>query len=552
MPKRPCPGTAATRELGSSAAAAGADLASAERPLVVVIAGPTGVGKSKVGAELCRPANAGRLLARVAPASATPAAAVGHIVSADSVQAYRGVQVGANKPTAEERADCPHHLIDVVGSDAAAYNAADWMRDATYAVGELYGEGMRPGGHYDASEGEDEHEDSEVLASRRRRQEDIGRGISDVAGDAPVVPVVVGGTMMYLQWLVHGRPDASRPTEEALSKAKVDVASFQAMDGIGGEEERKEDDEQATGEAEDKAKSPGWDAAVAHARSLGLPFRERVSTLCGKDWYRLRRILEVAYTLGEEATESQLEAVYSGERYGGLGTRGYDVRCFFLCPSDRLKHAEVIDRRCEDMIMRGLLAETAELSLAGELPDNGQPARAIGYRQTLDYLRRSNATAQDEDSFNEFMDKFTTATRQYAKKQSSWFRKDSEFMFIPISLSKPSRERVQEATETIMKMCALSRTEFDAELYSECPNVNTLEGGKVKKGKKEVSYEGLSLSARTKLENERQGKSMKFYRGDKRYQLVADTPELKAAMAEADISTQKIQNIKDMQFINNM
>ena len=107
--------------------------------------------------------------------------------------------------------------------------------------------------------------------------------------------------MMYLQWLVHGRPDASRPTEEALSKAKVDVASFQAMDGIGGEEERKEDDEQATGEAEDKAKSPGWDAAVAHARSLGLPFRERVSTLCGRDWYRLRRIHRTCSQLQEIA-----------------------------------------------------------------------------------------------------------------------------------------------------------------------------------------------------------------------------------------------------------
>ena len=78
--------------------------------LVVVIAGPTGVGKSEIAAKLCTECQ-------------------GMIVSADSVQVYRGVQIGANKPTKEERAEVPHLLVDMVDA-SDQYNAADWRRDA--------------------------------------------------------------------------------------------------------------------------------------------------------------------------------------------------------------------------------------------------------------------------------------------------------------------------------------------------------------------------------------------------------------------------------------
>ena len=81
-----------------------------QRPLVVVIAGPTASGKSDVAAEICDV-----------------------IISADSVQAYRGVDIGANKPTAAERQRTPHLLVDV--ADAAMhYNAASWTRDALFCI----------------------------------------------------------------------------------------------------------------------------------------------------------------------------------------------------------------------------------------------------------------------------------------------------------------------------------------------------------------------------------------------------------------------------------
>ena len=85
-----------------------------QRPQILIIAGPTGVGKSDVAAILCQEKH-------------------GMIVSADSVQTYRGVQIGANKPSLEERQETPHFLIDVVNANET-YNAAEWRTDALYTM----------------------------------------------------------------------------------------------------------------------------------------------------------------------------------------------------------------------------------------------------------------------------------------------------------------------------------------------------------------------------------------------------------------------------------
>ena len=87
-------------------------------PIVVVIAGPTAAGKSDVAAQLCVQQK-------------------GMIVSADSVQAYRGVQIGANKPSLEERKETPHILIDVA-DHVENYNAAEWREDAIYCIRTLF------------------------------------------------------------------------------------------------------------------------------------------------------------------------------------------------------------------------------------------------------------------------------------------------------------------------------------------------------------------------------------------------------------------------------
>lgn len=472
------------------------------KPLVIIIGGPTGVGKSSVAARLCSTEWATQIVNEHRKNNQMYTEltnARGHIISADSVQAYQGVQIGANKPTPKEREETPHHLIDIVDSDSVfQYNAANWMHDALYVLHNLTNIG-------------DISNDEELLDNETKvRKSRIDRFLLQSKGDNDqVLPIVVGGTMMYLQWLVYGKPDVMKPSQEAIEKAENTVRLFQ-----------------------DQGDETGWNAAVQHVSSLGRIFSERISKLPGRDWYRLRRTLEVAYTVSDDSQkEEKLKELFNGQREGGLHESSmYDVRCFFLCPDDRMAHTEIVDSRCEDMLSAGLLKETAELYLSGQLPEQGQQARAIGYRQTLAYLKRKQFSATDNEAFEAYLDDFKTATRRYAKKQMQWFRKDETFIFIPVPLLEHSESRVETVAKYIKNFCTMSRTDFEKELLP------IHEGSKRKKGESEMNVEEMSLSTRIKHINEKQGKSMKFYQG-KRHKLFEGSREYDEVLKEADICT---------------
>lgn len=91
---------------------------------LVILAGPTGVGKTGLALELAERLNA-------------------EIVSADSMQIYRFMDIGTAKPTPEERARVPHHLIDIRNPDED-YSAADYARDATSAIRDIHARGKLP------------------------------------------------------------------------------------------------------------------------------------------------------------------------------------------------------------------------------------------------------------------------------------------------------------------------------------------------------------------------------------------------------------------------
>jgi tRNA dimethylallyltransferase len=448
--------------------------------LVIIIAGPTGVGKSDVAAKICSTNR-------------------GMIVSADSVQAYRGVQIGANKPSPAERLETPHLLVDMVDANEQ-YNAAEWRRDALSCVDILL--------QRDTDAGEEV-----VNPKLTQLKKDIAdaKQIKGFPDDEPVRPVVVGGTMMYLQWLVHGQPDATQPTEEAIQKAQAAIEVFQANDG--------------------------WEKATAHVSSLHPTFATRVQKLCGKDWYRLRRTMEIAYTVLDTTTTSRndddkstIESLFSGEREGGLDSFGYDVRCFFLCPSDRMEHTAIVDQRCEEMILRGLFQETTDLQVANLMPD--MATKAIGYRQVLDYLQRPDAKDNDADAFDAFLNDFSTATRRYAKKQMAWFRKDKAFAFVPVSLQDTKTDRVEMTAKQIQELCQLSRSDYEAAL--ETTTTTAVDSGKV------------PLSYATRLANEAQGKKMKFYQFQ-RYKLKKGSTEYESTLQHSDECTARIQEYQAQQ-----
>jgi tRNA dimethylallyltransferase len=530
------------------------------RPLVIVLAGPTAVGKSDVAAELCSSEMATDIIFHHQQVQShqnenARLKTRGHVVSADSVQVYRGVDIGANKPSAEERKRTPHHLVDIVdppnhdiaraeqdsissATKASSYNAADWMRDAEYIIRKLTLFEL----------GDNDRRDDEIcntLDQESSTRRECINAVLDNSQDTknPILPVVVGGTMMYLQWLVHGRPDAIRPTNEAVRRATNVISSFQTnSEGTCGLSGRDTDLSNADGDA-NSADESAWLRASTYVSSLGPVFAARVSKLCGRDWYRLRRLLEVAYTISQSkmklaSSEAGCNAndentilrnltdseIYTGIRSGSLSDAGFDVRCFFLCPNERMVHFHTVDKRCEEMLMRGLLRETATLYLSGGLPEDSQVRRAIGYRQTLDYLLRKDAKMGDYAAFLSFVDDFATATRQYAKKQMQWFRKDTEFAFIPIDIECNKTDRVKKAARLIADMCQLSRRDFDAQISFN---------GHDNQGEIKNDCIQLPISAVTKIANEEQGKGMKFFIS-KREKLVLDSTELKTIVADTD------------------
>ncbi|GKY99075.1 hypothetical protein MPSEU_000863200 [Mayamaea pseudoterrestris] len=443
------------------------DSDSNNRPLVVIIAGSTGVGKSDVAALLCQRQQ-------------------GIIVSADSVQAYRHVQIGANKPTPEELQQTPHLLIDVADS-SDSYNAAEWMEDAMYVIQKL--------------QQQDVSKEIDLEDATRRRRPIIDQAIQEAKAikkyesSVPIIPVIVGGTMMYIQWLVHGRPDAPSPTAAALDKAQTVIQTYET--------------------------DQDWTGAVTHAASLHTSLKAPVGKLFANDWYRLRRILEVAYTVQEQLQgENSLGRVdlskyYSGERAGGLLSLNYDVRCFFLCPHDRMMHSRTVDERCESMLVRGLIPETCNLALSRQLPD--MAAKAIGYRQVLDYLGRKGAKDNDYDAFLQFLEEFTTATRQYSRRQVQWFKKDEHFVFASVDLTREKSVRVHEAAAEIERMLGLSRDDFDAERLAD-----------------------ESHSAETRRKHEEQAKGMRTYIFH-HHCLKPGSSELETVLKQADECTHRYQ-----------
>lgn len=284
-------------------------------PEYLVVAGATAVGKSEVALELAE-------------------ALGGEIVSADSRQVYRELEIGVAKPDAADRARAPHHLLDVVDL-GHRYTAADFAADAVSAI-----EGIR---------------------SRQR------------------VPIACGGTGLYLAALAG------------------------ALDPIDG----------------------GADAAAraeARSRMEAIPVGERfealrrvdpraVVRLQARDRQRVDRALEVWFLTG---------APLSSQQAGGSGGRPHlAVRL----ERPRPELLARIDRRLEAMLDAGLESEARALWEAGWTPDD-PGLDTIGYQEWWPCFegRRSRADTVEE---------IRAATRQYAKRQATWFRNQGAYAPLP-------------------------------------------------------------------------------------------------------------------------
>ena len=277
---------------------------------VFVLTGPTGVGKSDWAIRLANEAAV-------------------EIVSVDSALVYRGLDIGSAKPPRELRERIPHHLIDIC-EPTQTYSAGQFVTDAIACI--------------------------EQIHARRR------------------VPLLVGGTMLYLRALLHGL--APLPQASPELRAQLD----------------------------ERAARSGWPALHTELSRVDPVAGARIAP---NDSQRIQRALEVYYTAGRPISELQRATVSP--------LAGLRLKYWVLAPLERNVLQERLSVRFQAMMAAGFLNEVKGLRQRGDLTARHPSMRSVGYRQLWAHLDGEYALEEAER-------RGIFATRQLAKRQLTWLR----------------------------------------------------------------------------------------------------------------------------------
>ena len=287
-----------------------------QKPKVIVICGPTASGKTALSIELAKKIN-------------------GEIISADSMQIYKDMDIGTAKPDMEEMQGIKHYLLDFVKPDTR-YSVAEFKIDATKAIEEILQKGK--------------------------------------------VPIVVGGTGLYIDTLIYGIE---------YNDIKID------------EEYRKE--------LEEIVEKQGLEVLYKKAQEIDAKAMGKISP---NDKKRIMRVLEIYKATGKTKTEQEAESRKNGIKY--------DYKVFAL-NMDREILYNRINHRVDIMIEKGLIEEVQKLKEKyNEFPTAMQ---GLGYKEVVEYLE--NRTTKEE-----MIEKIKMETRRYAKRQLTWFRKNKDTIWI--------------------------------------------------------------------------------------------------------------------------
>lgn len=285
---------------------------------VVLLGGPTAVGKTSLSLEL---------------AERLP----GEIVNADSMQVYRYMDIGTAKPSPAERSAVAHHLIDVANPDEP-FDAARYRDLARPAIDDIHARGN--------------------------------------------VPLIVGGTGLYMKVLTRGI--CSGPPAD--SRIKEDLVLEEQTVGL----------------------------ATLH-EELSRIDPDAASRIHPHDRQRIHRALEVFRLTGIPISAYQ-------KSHGFEETLLPAVKVFVFRERDDL-YAR-INSRVEEMMARGFEDEVRRLLEMGYGPDL-KPMQSLGYRQIAGYLL--GRLSRDEALYQ-----MKRETRRYAKRQLTWFRGDPEFRWFHV------------------------------------------------------------------------------------------------------------------------
>jgi tRNA dimethylallyltransferase len=271
----------------------------------------------------------------------------GEIISVDSMQVYRGLDIGTAKPGAAERARVPHHLIDVVEL-TAPFDAAKFVEHARRA-------------------------ETEILAHGR-------------------VPIFCGGTGLYLKAYLEGLGEA--PPSDAGVRQQLEATPL--------------------------------DALLRELQQRDSATYERIDR---QNPRRVVRALEVVRLTGQPFSQQRAEWRPPSTLYPPSST------LLGLQRSSADLHAR-IHVRVDEMFARGLVEETRAL-LAHGLEQNQTAMQAIGYRQVVEHLRGERPLA-------ETIELVKIKTRQYAKRQMTWFRRQLSVQWISVEAHADTASLVEE------------------------------------------------------------------------------------------------------------
>ena len=301
---------------------------------IVVVAGPTASGKTAFAIRLAQMLS-------------------GEIISADSMQIYKGMDIASAKPTKEELAAAPHHMIDII-SPKEPFSVADYVKRAKACI--------------------------EDVLSRGR------------------LPILTGGTGLYISSLVDNVEFQEEKTDPAVR-------------------------ERLWQEAEEKGIEPLYE----RLRSIDAQAAENIHPHNKK---RVIRALEIFETTGFTLTEQNARS--------RVNPSPYDPFMIALSPPRELLY-DRINRRVDAMAQNGLFQEAEILSGQG-LTRDMQAMQGIGYKEAFAFL-------EGETGREECLEKIKQATRRYAKRQLTWFKRDSRYHWV-----NPLEEEAVEAV--IKELCA--------------------------------------------------------------------------------------------------
>lgn len=284
---------------------------------ILVIGGPTAVGKTELSIELAKRLN-------------------GEIISADSMQIYKYMDIGSAKVSKEEMNGVVHHLIDVV-DPSENFSVADYKEQGEKAIKEI-----------------------------------ISRG---------KLPIVVGGTGLYINSLTCNMN---------FTEAEKD------------EEYRKDLDKLANEHGNNYIHEMLKDIDPISYKEIHANNRKRV--IRALEVYKLTGRPFSSYNAGEDFYKSE-----------------YDVH-YYVLTMDREKLYERINLRVDIMMEKGLLEECIKLKEMG-YTSSMQSMQGIGYKEILYYL-------EGDVKLQEAINMIKQGSRNYAKRQLTWFRRDPRVTFL--------------------------------------------------------------------------------------------------------------------------